>query len=42
MLQTDEWLEAEQGGWMDKQRLANLSPADKMLVKAMIKVKVKG
>ena len=34
-LQTDEWLEAEQGGWIDKQRLANLSPADKMLVKAM-------
>ena len=34
-LQTDEWLEADQGGWIDKQRPANLSPADKMLVKAM-------
>ena len=34
-LHTDEWLEAEQGGWIDKQHLANLSPVDKMLVKAM-------
>ena len=34
-LQTDEWLEVEQGGWIDKQCLANLSPADKMLFKAM-------
>ena len=23
-LQRDEWLETEQGGWIDKQRLANL------------------
>ena len=34
-VQTDERLEAEQGGWIDKQSLANLSPADKMLVTAM-------
>ena len=34
-LQTDECLEAEQGRWIEKQRLVNLSPADKTLVKAM-------
>ena len=34
-LQRDEWLEVEQGGWIDKQRLANLSPVNKMLAKTM-------
>ena len=34
-LQINDWIEAEQDGWIDKQRLESLSESDKILVKSM-------